>query len=248
MIHQIFISAAIVVAIIFLIEVAVCKWAAFSLRKVIIPFLTALPFSAIVNILIKSPLIYLLLLAHGLSLKTGILSWPISMIVAALLVVGFSEEGIKLSPLTSGTLRNYAKNDTLAKIMIAWSVGMGFGTGEALYIAYMISIAPVYAGMPFYYFTGYIIERILASIIHGTLAVITYWGLSTSRKLLMSYTCGSLIHSLIDVPAMLCQIRLLDIILAENIIFLEFIALFLFFLLLTNKYKHTSEKLHVTSL
>ena len=213
MISQIYVTATMVTLIVLFIVYLVARWGNLEINKVSIAIIAGLPLSAIVNLLIKKPVILYMLKVSAFENHINIL--PIHILILTLLVVGFSEEAIKMAPVLLPPISEMLFRSKYYKIAFSWFIGVGFGLGEAYYIAYAISLNPVYSGYPYYFFTGYMNERTIVSLIHGILTVLALYGWPSSRRIIGTYTLASIVHSVIDIPAALYQRGMLDIAVAE---------------------------------
>lgn len=65
----------------------------------------------------------------------------------------------------------------------AWAIclGFGFGIGEILFLAQSIATNPQSSGLPWYYSSGFIVERLMVCFIHSALILIAIEAI-TSRK------------------------------------------------------------------
>ncbi len=213
MISQIYISALIVTSMVLFIVYFIGRWGRLDIKKVLLVLASATPLSAIVNIGIKRPVILYLFNAIGASHDAS--TWPAYVLIVSLLVVGLSEEAIKMAPAIIPFISKILSKSRYYKLAFSWIMGVGFGLGEAYYIAYAISLNPVYSGYPYYYFTGYMNERIVTCLVHGMLTVIALYGWPSPKKIIGTYFIASIIHAAIDIPPALYQIGLMDIALAE---------------------------------
>jgi len=55
--------------------------------------------------------------------------------------------------------------------------GVSFGLGEALFVAYAVAQNPAYAYLPWYAYTGYFSERLMACFAHGVLTAVLVIGM-----------------------------------------------------------------------
>lgn len=76
-----------------------------------------------------------------------------------------TEEPFKLLPLLIPFIYNKISKENF--VMAAMAIGLGFGVGEAWLVGGFISQNSQYAGMPCYYFTGFINERFMVCIMHA---------------------------------------------------------------------------------
>jgi hypothetical protein len=85
-------------------------------------------------------------------------------------------------------------------------------------------------GASFYYFGGFITERLTVVFIHGVITAVTVTGfLKGIKGLLMSYVGVVFLHALTNVGVMLYQIKLWDATFASIYLFLPMIVAFFIF-------------------
>jgi hypothetical protein len=96
---------------------------------------------------------------------------------------------------------------------MAAALGVGFGLGEAWYIAEQIFLRnPEIAKMPFYLLCGFMGERVFTMLLHSVFLVFPLFGLvSKSGGFFKGLLIGILVHALVDVPAALYQSRIASI-------------------------------------
>ena len=127
--------------------------------------LAGLPLSFLVNRWIKVPVLTGLAAWANLPLKLGP-DMPLWFLVAICLNAPVFEEAIKLLPIALPGSRGILK-DAASPLWAGLAVGMGFGLGEAAYLAYGIAQNPAYAGLPWHGFTGFASERLVVTFGHG---------------------------------------------------------------------------------
>jgi hypothetical protein len=55
------------------------------------------------------------------------------------------------------------------------ALGLGFGLGEIGFVAWLLNHNPQLAALPWYIFTGFLIERILVCFLHGAITATAVW-------------------------------------------------------------------------
>ena len=240
MFSQIYISASITAAIILFIVYLFCRWGRLGFQKGLAFILFALPLSAVVNLMVKKPI--LLYILHSLNLNLKPLHWPVQVMIFTLLLVGFSEEGVKMLPVIIPKVRREISRSKFNKLALSWLIGVGFGIGEAYYIAYNISLNPELSGYPYYYFTGFMGERVMASLVHGVFTAAALYGWPTPIYLIKTYVVASILHALTDIFPLLYQAGYLDIFLTESIIALITMISLFSYLYIVNKAKEACEE------
>jgi hypothetical protein len=180
-----------------------------SRRSLTVWVLAGLPMSFLVNLLVKTPL------ALGISRLLGIapafnLSMPWGWLAFLALLAPVTEELIKWLP---GLGLRIAKklNEPERALWTGLAVGIGFGLGEILYLAYGIARSGLYADMPWYYFTGFLNERIVVVPLHGFLSAFSFCGLAFGRgRAVLGLLAAMLGHLLINLSAILFQLQLVS--------------------------------------
>ncbi len=167
--------------------------------------LPGLPLSAVVNLAIKRPLILWLGTIGHVAPGQG-LATPLWFIVALSLVPPVTEEAIKVLPLLLPVVRRQVDSRSSA-MWVGISLGIGFGLGEAAYLAYNVAQVPEYATYPWYAFTGYLGERMVVSLAHGLLTMLVVVGIwHGGPRALGGYLSAVLIHLLMNLGAILFQL------------------------------------------
>jgi len=163
----------------------------------------ALPFSALINILVKAPLGGALVSLAGIPLPLSPAT-PVWFLATILFLSPLTEEAIKLAPLAPSALRERFLPSALYAGMAA---GIGFGIGEIWYLAWGISTVPAYASYPFYYFTGFMEERFLVVFLHGAMTAIAACMLPRGAgKAVQGYLVAVCLHAFVNLGALLYQI------------------------------------------
>lgn len=164
--------------------------------------LAGLPLSLIVNRFIKSPLIASIAAWTGIPLKLGP-EMPFWFIVLIWLNAPIFEEAIKMLPMAFPASRRFLENGSRA-LWAGFAVGIGFGLGEAAYLAYGIAQSPAYSELPWYLFTGFASERLFVTFGHAFLTAIAVAGLKQGRrKALSTYLTAAGLHALINLGPIL---------------------------------------------
>lgn len=224
--HGIYVAAVIATVISVLLWGGIFYWLC-KKPKNLLPALITLPFSTIVNLLVKKPIYESILSFSGISPKLSPAT-PLWFLLFVLFLSPLAEEAIKISPLTLKQIRRMI--DQSSAIWIGTALGMGFGIGEIWYLAWRFSMVPEFAQYPFYYFTGFINERMVVVYIHGVMTAVAITGLQKGKKgLLAGYIGAVMLHAFTNVGAMLYQIGILDVNIASLYLYLPLLVnLFIF--------------------
>lgn len=170
--------------------------------------LAGLPLSLIVNRFIKTPAVTSLATWAGIPLKLGPEA-PLWFIAAIWLNAPIFEEAIKLLPLVMPASRALLRDPAHA-LWAGLALGMGFGLGEAAYIAYGVAQSPQYSGLPWFVFTGFAGERLIVTFAHGLMTSFAVLGLHYGRKRALSgYLTAVGLHALINLGPILLVLKLI---------------------------------------
>jgi len=173
-------------------------------RRYLLLGLAGLPLSAVVNLWIKSPLISAVSRAGDVS--SSLTTAPLWFVIFFAFVPPVTEELIKVVPLLIPRARRLL-DCGLGVFSAGMALGVGFGLGEALYLAYNVSSSFVYAGMPWYMFTGYLFERFTVTFMHGVMTAVFVIGLSRGGwRAVAGFLAAVFLHLLLNLPIIL-QIR-----------------------------------------
>lgn len=85
----------------------------------------------------------------------------------------------------------------------AWAIclGFGFAIGEIVFLAQQVASDPMSAGLPWFYFNGFIMERLMVSLIHSALFLVAIEAI-ISRKFWL-ILLAPLFHWLVNMPIFL---------------------------------------------
>ena len=171
--------------------------------------LLGLPLSAIVNLLIKRPLGLAVAQMIGAEPNVGPTTPP-GYILFAFMLAPIFEEAIKLVPLLLPRVRALITSPHAA-LLAGLALGISFGLGEAAYLAYAIAQNPEYAGLPWYYSTGFLSERLIVILMHGVMTALVVLGLQRGKWwVLLGYLAAVAVHGLLNLGALLLQLGLIS--------------------------------------
>ena len=93
-------------------------------------------------------------------------------------------------------------------IGVALAVGLGFGLGEigTLTVRTLIA-APETTHLPFYIYTGFLVERLLVCFLHGAMIALVALRLAEGRPVWPAMLLGLMLHYLVNLPIALMQIE-----------------------------------------
>jgi hypothetical protein len=177
-------------------------------RSLLVVLLVPLPLSAAINILVKRPLILGLVGPDAATIDLSTL--PAWTLLVLLFVAPLTEEAVKVLPLVLPAIRGLA-GDERGRLRAGFGLGIGFGIGEAIYLAFRISADPRYADTPWYAFTGYLSERLVACFLHGALTAIVVSRLYGSwPQRLLGYATAVALHAAANLGPLLYQAHILS--------------------------------------
>ncbi|MEM1986280.1 MAG: PrsW family glutamic-type intramembrane protease [Nitrososphaeria archaeon] len=219
--HGIFVAAIITTIISIILWGGILYWLSKGSKYFKFVLITV-PFSAIVNLFIKKPVYELALYYFNISPKLNV-STPLFFLIFVLFLSPITEEAIKLLPLIVGRFRRFLS--PYSALWIGFALGVGFGLGEIWYLAWNFSMVPEFAGYPFYYFTGFMSERMIVVFIHGVMTSVAVVNLLKGWKGgLFGYIYAVLLHALTNFGAFLYQIQFLDLTIASLYILIPVIV------------------------
>ncbi len=207
-VHGIYVAALLVTGVSVVLWGGLLYWLSKRQWKYLVLILITLPFSAIVNLLVKSPILGLAVSSSGVPPQL-VTAWPWWLLLLVLFLAPITEEAIKLAPLVVKRFRCLISRSSA--LWVGMALGIGFGIGEIWYLAWQFSMVPQYAGYPFYYFTGFILERLVVVFLHGVMTSIAVVGfLKGTRGLVLGYFGAILFHAFVNIGALLLQIQVID--------------------------------------
>lgn len=170
--------------------------------------LAGLPLSFLVNRFIKTPAITVLATSTGTPLRLS--DAPLWFVLAIWLNAPVFEEAIKVLPMIIPASRVFL-GDAARALYAGLALGMGFGLGEAAYLAYGIAQSPEYSQLPWHLFTGFASERLFVTFAHGLMTSIVVLGFQQGRnKALSGYLTAVGLHALINLGPILLALKLLS--------------------------------------
>ena len=168
--------------------------------------LLGLPLSAVANLLLKPQAI--IAVGSAAHVQPGLgLAAPIWFLAFKVLVSPVVEEPIKVLPLLLRPAWKMVTSQANA-LWVGFMLGVSFGLGEAGFIAYAVAQNDIYDSLPWYAFTGFLNERIMACFVHGVLTAILVIGFQRGgRYILFSYLTAVGLHLFLNAPTVLYQFQ-----------------------------------------
>lgn len=189
--------------------------------------LAGLPLSLIVNRFVKIPILTSLAAWTGIPLKLS--DAPIWFIILVLLNAPIFEEVIKILPMVLPASRRFLQDASQA-LCAGFALGIGFGLGEAAYLAYGIAQSPTYNQLSWHVFTGFASERLFVCFGHGFLTSLAVLGLYRGKdKALTGYLTAVGLHALINLGPILLALKLIPEPLASLTSYAVILAAFVIF-------------------
>jgi hypothetical protein len=168
--------------------------------------LLGLPLSAVANLLLKPQAI--IAVGRAAHVQPGLgLAAPIWFLAFKVLITPLVEETIKALPLLLRPAWKMVTSRANA-LWVGFMLGVSFGLGEAGFIAYAVAQNDIYDSLPWYAFTGFLNERIMACFVHGVLTAILVIGFQRGgRYILFSYLTAVSLHLFLNAPTVLYQFQ-----------------------------------------
>jgi hypothetical protein len=160
-------------------------------------FFFALPAQPIVFYYFRLPLHELLTNWLG----AGALLTAISLFYAPV-----TEEVAKWLTLGVPSIRKALKPSNA--VAIALAAGLGFGAGELWFIAERLTRSPQLASLPFYYFNGFLTERLMVCFLHGAMIALFFKRYAEGKSVWPAAIFGIALHFALNFPIYLSQINL----------------------------------------
>lgn len=162
-----------------------------------------LPLSALVNLAVKAPLGAAVGEAFGVEPGRG-LDTPVWFLVFLFMLAPVFEELAKVLPALLPRARAGIANASDA-LWTGMALGIGFGLGEVVYLAWQVAAAGAYTEYPWYAFTGFLGERLLVVFMHGMMTGVLFF-VGRRVNLLLGYLAAVGLHALLNSGAMLYQL------------------------------------------
>lgn len=163
----------------------------------LLAFFFALPLQPLVFYFIRLPLHELL---------TGWLGAGALLTAITLLYAPVTEEVAKWLALGVPSIKKSIKPENAIAIAIA--VGLGFGVGELWFIAERLARVPQLAALPFYYFNGFLTERLMVCFLHGAFVALFFKHYAEGSSVWPAALFGMAAHYLLNFPIYLSGINL----------------------------------------
>jgi hypothetical protein len=163
----------------------------------ILAFLSALPAQPVAFYFIRLPLHELLTQWIG----AGAFLTAITLFYAPVI-----EEPAKWFSLVLPSLRKAMTPKNA--IAVGLAVGLGFGVGEIWFLAEQLSRSPQIAALPFWQFSGFLLERLQVCFLHGAFVVLLFKRFAEGRSLWPAALLGIALHFALNFPIYLAAINL----------------------------------------
>lgn len=168
--------------------------------------LLGLPLSALANIIVKPKMISTV--GRMFQVQPGLgLAAPAWFLAFMVLLTPLVEEPIKILPLLLRPASNMIVSRTGA-LWVGFVLGVSYGLGEAVFLAYAIAESGAYDFLPWYAFTGFLNERIMACFAHGVLTAVLVTGIQRGgRYILHGFLSALGLHLFLNAPTAMYQLQ-----------------------------------------
>jgi hypothetical protein len=189
--------------------------------------LAGLPLSFIVNRFVKTPIIVNIAAWTGVPLQLH-LDAPLWFIGLIWLNAPIFEEAIKI--FTVILVGRRFLHEAGQALLTGFALGMGFGLGEAVYLAYGIAQTPAYNQLPWYMFTGFASERLIVTFAHGFMTSLVALGIYYGkRNILLGFMTAVGLHALINWGPIFLALKLIPSSIASIESYLAILVAFIVF-------------------
>ena len=165
-----------------------------------------LPLSAIANLILKRHAI--IWMGQTFHVPPGLgLASPAWFLTVGILVTPLVEEPIKVLPLLLRPAWKMVTSRANA-LWVGFVLGVSFGLGEAVFLAYAIAQNPAYNSLPWYAYTGYFGERLITCFVHGVFTAIVVIGMQRGgRYIIYGFVTAVGLHLFLNAPVVMFQFK-----------------------------------------
>jgi hypothetical protein len=165
-------------------------------RPLLLAFVVALPLQPLAFYVVRLPI------DGMLRTNFGIAGW---VTYVALFYAPLTEEPAKwLTALVPAVRSAIAR----MPVHVALAVGIGFGIGEIWFLAHALVTSPSLPDVPFWMFSGFLIERLEVCFLHGCFVIAPFLALAHGRSFALGGLIGMTLHFFLNFPIYLAQIDL----------------------------------------
>jgi len=190
--------------------------------------LAGLPLSFIVNRFIKIPALESVAAWTGVPLQLHP-DTPLWFIGLIWLNAPIFEEAIKILPAIL-FMRRRLLGEASQALSSGLALGIGFGLGEAAYLAHGIAQSSAYNQLPWYMFTGFASERLIVTFAHGLMTSLAVLGLHYGKgNALLGYMTAIGLHAMINLGPILLALKLVPSTIASIESYLAILVAFIVF-------------------
>jgi hypothetical protein len=93
-------------------------------------------------------------------------------------------------------------------IAVGLAVGLGFGVGEIWFLTERLARSPQLAALPFWQFSGFLLERLQVCFLHGAMVVLVFKRFAEGTSLWPAALLGVALHFFLNFPIFLAAINL----------------------------------------
>jgi len=187
-----------------------------------------LPLSTIANLFLKPQAI--IIVGQTFHVQPGLgLAAPVWFLAFKVLITPLVEEPVKVLPLLLGPAWKMVTSKASA-LWLGFVLGVSFGLGEALFVAYAVAQNPAYASLPWYAYTGYFSERLMACFAHGVLTAVLVIGMQRGGQFIwFGYLAALALHLFMNAPTVFYQFQWIPYELYNLSLLIPFIVLAVIF-------------------
>lgn len=228
MIPQIYIAAAITLVIVLAFWSGLIYLFSGHQKKYFWLLLLGLPLSAIANLLLKPEVT--IFVGQTFHVQPGLgLAAPAWFLAFKVLITPLIEEPVKVLPMLLRPAWKMVTGQTSA-LWVGFVLGVSFGLGEAGFLAYGIAQTPAYSSLPWYAYSGYFSERLMACFAHGVLTAIVVIGMKRGAQwTLYGFLAALALHLFMNAPTVMYQLRWFSFELYNFSLLIPFIVLAVIF-------------------
>jgi hypothetical protein len=179
-----------------LIGVALLLRRAVDWRPMGLAFLIALPLQPLAFHLVRLPIDGYLRTTYGIA------GW---VTVASLFYASLTEEPAKWLTMAVPAVRRAVEAEPIRCALV---VGAGFGLGEIGFLAQALVASPGYPDLPFWMFSGFIVERLVVCFLHGAFLVQPFVAYARGGSFWLGGLIGMAMHFFLNFPIYLAQLDL----------------------------------------
>ncbi len=203
--------------------------------------------SAVANLILKPLVVSAVGQVAGLQLNLG-LALPAWFLAFSVLVTPLIEEPIKILPLLLRPAWKMVASRASA-LWVGIALGVSFGLGEAIFLAFLGAQDPASAALPWYAYTGYLVERLFTCFAHGVLTAVLVSGMQRGgRFILYGFLAAFGLHLFLNAPVTMYSFQWIPLALLNLSLPVPYIVLAVIFALMRRTAHEPKEVLRATDI